>query len=70
MDCEWKSIRFYGFSMDSNDQTGSDIAAKIQDTTPISMLGHKRRKRRNFRTYWWREIGWLGEALSPLENGD
>ena len=23
MDCEWKSIRFYGFSMDSNDQTGS-----------------------------------------------
>ena len=23
-----------------------------------------------FRTYWWREIGWLGEALSPLENGN
>ena len=25
-----------------------DIAAKIQDTTPLSMLGHKRRKRRLF----------------------
>ena len=27
-------------------------------------------ERGNFHTYWWREIGWLGEALSPLENGD
>jgi hypothetical protein len=30
MDCEWKSIRFYGFSMDSNDQTGSIEVKKIR----------------------------------------